>query len=114
MAVLPGDCKINLASLAMTLGCGNCRLATEKEVRSLFPESEVGAMPPFGGASGMPVYIDLHLFEEPYMVFNAGTHRDAIHISVGDYVRLTNPTMVRFAYPTPVLGRTEGISHAAI
>jgi Ala-tRNA(Pro) deacylase len=113
MAVLPGDCKINFDSMDGALGC-RCRLATEEEVRALFPESEVGAMPPFGPSFRMPVYMDIRLFEEPYIVFNAGTHRDAIHISVGDYVRLTNPVIVRIAYPIAMIRQTEGASHAGI
>jgi Ala-tRNA(Pro) deacylase len=100
MAVLPADCKIDFESMATALGCRNCGLAAEEEVRALFPESEVGAMPPFGAQFGMPVYLDVRLFAEPCMVFNAGTHRDAIHMSVADYVRIANPTVVSLAHPT--------------
>ena len=97
MAVLPADCKINFEQLAGTLNFEHLRLATEEEVRQLFPESEVGAMPPFGHFYGMPVYLDARLAEEPYILFNAGTHRDAIHIGVWDYVRLTDPVIVQFS-----------------
>jgi Ala-tRNA(Pro) deacylase len=54
-------------------------------------------MPPFGHFYGMPVYMDARLAEEPYILFNAGTHRDAIHIGVWDYVRLTDPVIVQFS-----------------
>jgi Ala-tRNA(Pro) deacylase len=100
MAVLAADCRIDFESMAIALGCSNCGLATEEEVRALFPGSEVGAMPPFGAQFGIPVYLDVRLFAEPYIVFNAGTHRDAIHMSVADYVRITNPVVMSFAHPT--------------
>jgi Ala-tRNA(Pro) deacylase len=98
MAVLPADCKIDVKALAMILQIDHLRLATEEEIRELFPDSEVGAMPPFSVLFGIPVYLDVRLAEEPYILFSAGTHRDAIHISVADYLRLTNPTVMRFAH----------------
>jgi Ala-tRNA(Pro) deacylase len=103
MAVLPADCKVDLEQLASTLNSQHFRLATEEEVRELFPECEIGAMPPFGPSFGMPVYLDIRLAEEPYILFNAGTHRDAIHMSVPDYIRLTDPTITQFAHPDRLL-----------
>jgi Ala-tRNA(Pro) deacylase len=99
MAVLPADCKVDLEQLASTLNLEHLRLATEEEVRQAFPESEVGAMPPFGAPFGMPVYLDVRLADEPYILFNAGTHRDAIHMRVADYIRLADPSITSFAYP---------------
>jgi Ala-tRNA(Pro) deacylase len=105
MAVLPADCKIDFEQLAATLNFEHLRLATEEEVRELFPDTEVGAMPPFGPLFGMCVYLDARLAKVPYILFNAGTHRDAIHIAVSDYVRLTDPVIVQFsrADETPLL-----------
>jgi prolyl-tRNA editing enzyme YbaK/EbsC (Cys-tRNA(Pro) deacylase) len=42
--------------------------------------------------------MDVRLAEEPYILFNAGTHRDAIHIRVADFTRLVDPAIVRFAH----------------
>ena len=103
MAVLPADCKVDLEELATTLNLQRVRLATEEEIRERFPESEIGAVPPFGTLFGMPVYMDVRLAEEPYIFFNAGTHRDAIHMSFADYVRLADPAMIRFAHPDGLL-----------
>jgi len=106
MAVLPADCKIGLEQLANTMNVEHLRLATEEEVRQIFPECEVGAMPPFGAPVGMPVYLDVRLADEPYILFNAGTHRDAIHMRVADYIGLVNPSITSFACsdPVPLLG----------
>ena len=105
MAVLPADCKVDLEELRTRLNQKYLRLATEEEVRERFPESEVGAVPPFGALFGLPVYMDVRLADETYIFFNAGTHRDAIHMSSADYIRLTNPLILQFARPdrlTPV------------
>lgn len=99
VAVLPADCRIDLEELAIRLHLQQLRLATEEEIRALFPESEIGAMPPFGPSFGVRVYMDVRLATEPYIFFNAGTHRDAIHISTEDYLRLADPIIVQFARP---------------
>lgn len=103
MAVLPADCKVSLDELATILNFVQIRLATEEEVRERFPESEVGAMPPFGALFGVPVYVDTRLADEKYIFFNAGTHRDAIHMSVADYIRVADPAIIRFAHPDRLL-----------
>lgn len=102
MAVLPADCKVDLDALNTTLN-QRLRLATEEEVRERFPDSEVGAVPPFGALFGLPVYMDVRLADEKYIFFNAGTHRDAIHMSSEDYIRLTDPLILRFALPDRLL-----------
>ena len=107
MAVLPADCRIDFDQLAATLNFVHLGLATEDEVCELFPESEVGAMPPFGALFDIPVYCDVRLAAEPYILFNAGTHRDAIHISAPDYLRVAGPAIIQFAYAEPRLPLTE-------
>jgi Ala-tRNA(Pro) deacylase len=99
MAVLPADCVVNLEDLAAALNMDRLRLATEEEVRERIPNSEIGATPPFGDLCGLPVYMDISLAKQAHIFFNAGTHRDAIHMSVVDYIRLADPILVRFARP---------------
>jgi Ala-tRNA(Pro) deacylase len=107
MAVLPADCKVDLAELATTLQLEYLRLATEEEVRDRFPASEVGAVPPLGPLFGLPVYMDVRLADEAYIFFNAGTHRDAIHLSVADYLRVTDPVIIQFAHPDRMLAAAD-------
>jgi len=99
MAVLPADRKISVAELAASLGLKKVRLATEAELAKFFPEAEVGAMPPLGRLFNLPVYVDDDLAKERHIFFNAGTHRDAIHMKFSDFRRVTNPLITHFAYP---------------
>ena len=108
MTVLPADCRVGLDELARTLSLEDVRLATEEEVRDRFPDCEVGAMPPFGVLYGVPVYLDVRLAKEKFIFFNAGTHRDAIHISFADYARLADPLLIRFAHPDPAMAMGAG------
>ena len=73
------------------------RLATEAELADLFPPCELGAMPPFGNLFGLPVYVDGRLAGEDMITFNAGTHRDVIHMHFGDFERLVQPSVVAFS-----------------
>jgi Ala-tRNA(Pro) deacylase len=96
LAVLPGPNHVRLEKLGTELG-KSVRLATEQEFSSLFPDCELGAMPPFGSLYNLPVYVDESLAADEAIVFNAGTHRDAIRIRYDDFVRLAKPRVCSFA-----------------
>src|SRR5205823_12723592 len=73
------------------------RLAHEDEISALYAQFEVGAMPPFGAAYGHRVFVDRTLVGEPEMVFNAGTHTEAIRMHYGDFAELAKPVVGVFA-----------------
>ena len=90
MAVLPAERRIDLEKLGKIVG-QDISLESEGEFEPLFPDCAIGAMPPFGNLYGVPTYVDKSLAEEDYIVFEAGTHTDAIKLSYHDYERLANP-----------------------
>ena len=96
LAVLPAPNHVRLDKLADAMG-KPVRLATEQEFSTLFPDCEPGAMPPFGSLYNLPVYVDESLAADEAIVFNAGTHRDAIRMRYTDFVRLAKPTICSFA-----------------
>ncbi len=100
MAVLPGDHMLDLQGLRNVLGLSRLRLATEAELSDLFPDCELGAMGPFGNLCGLPVYADATLAAEEHIAFNAGTHRDVIHMLFNDFQRLVKPQMVELSRHT--------------
>lgn len=91
MAVLPGSHRLDLDQFGTTLGCGPARLATEEEFGHVFPDCEIGAMPPFGNLYDIEVWVDSLLRDRPNIVFNAGTHEDTIQMSFSDFARLVQP-----------------------
>jgi len=97
MAVLASDSLVDLEQLRLDLGLTRLRLATEAELGELFPACELGAMPPFGNLFGLPVYVDSRLHGEDTITFNAGSHRDVIHMHWRDFQRLVNPAIISFA-----------------
>jgi len=97
MSVMPGDSLLDLEGLRALLGVGRLRLATESELSELFADCELGAMAPFGSLCNLPVFVDGELASEETIAFNAGTHRDVIHMRFEDYQRLVKPTVLKLA-----------------
>jgi len=58
MLVLPADYTADLKEVSWLLGLKELRLANEPELATMFPDCEVGAMPPFGSLFQMPVLMD--------------------------------------------------------
>jgi Ala-tRNA(Pro) deacylase len=102
MAVLPASAKVNFPALRAMVGSNELRLAKEAEFDGLFPDSELGAMPPFGNLYGLPVYADESLARDRAILFNAGTHHDAIRMSYRDFTQLAEPTICSFAATRPL------------
>jgi len=94
VAVLPADSMVDLQVLRSVLGVSRLRLATESELGDLFPDCELGAMPPFGNLFDLPVFADGDLTSEGTIAFNAGTHRDVVHMNFRDFERLVKPKIV--------------------
>jgi Ala-tRNA(Pro) deacylase len=90
MTVLPADHQIDLAKVEKVVGKA-VSLDRENEFKSLFPDSAIGAMPPFGNLYGLPTLVDQRLAEQDYIVFEAGTHTDAIIMNYRDYEKIVNP-----------------------
>src|SRR5258705_8768901 len=90
MIVLPADHLIDLENIEKAMG-NPVSLGMENDFKSLFPDSAIGAMPPFGNLYGLPTYVDKDLAEQDYIVFEAGTHTDAIKMSYSDYAKIVKP-----------------------
>lgn len=96
-AVVPADLHVDLERLAELADANHVRLATENELEWLYPDCEPGANPPFATLYRQPVFVDVTLSVDQQVVFNGGTHGDAIAMSFDDFVRLARPTIGRFA-----------------
>lgn len=91
MLVLPASLRVDVARARETLGAREVRLATEGEFKALFPDCELGAMPPFGHLYGVEVFADPELADAPAMLFEAGSHREVGVISFLEFQRLEHP-----------------------
>jgi Ala-tRNA(Pro) deacylase len=94
MIVVPANKLVDFQEVRVALGLNHLRLATEEELAKLFPDCEVGAMPPFGELYGIEVYLDPSIAGEETIAFNAGTHRDVVHMRVAEFRRLARPAVL--------------------
>ncbi len=97
MVVLRGDQRLDEKALKRVLEVHHVHLAHEEDLDHLFPDCEVGAMPPFGNLYGFPVVVDQALPEDDEIVFNACTHTDSIRMKFSDFERLVRPMIAHIA-----------------
>ncbi len=97
MAVLPASYYVDFHILKEITGHHNVRLASESEFIDMFPDCELGAMPPFGNLYDMEVYVAESLTEEEEIVFNAGSHTELIQMRYKDFEHLVHPKIMHFS-----------------
>jgi Ala-tRNA(Pro) deacylase len=97
MAVLPAPLHVDLRHLTQLIGADQVELATESEFKALFPECELGAMPPFGPLYGIETYVAERLTKDEYIAFNAGTHTELFRMRYRDFEQLVAPKVLAFA-----------------
>jgi Ala-tRNA(Pro) deacylase len=91
MTVLPASEHLDLAVFRHMTGRQGVAMATEEELRRLFPDCELGAMPPFGNLYQLPTYVDACFWDEEDFYFQAGNHREAVRMAFADYERIAGP-----------------------
>ena len=91
MVVVPATHEVSFDKIREHLGAEEVKLATEDEFEQLFPDCELGAMPPFGTLYDMNTYVSEALTEDRIIAFNAGTHKELVKISYDDFETIVQP-----------------------
>ena len=95
MLVLPASRHVDLKAAGKLAGA-KLKMASEEEMKALFPDCDIGAEPPFGSQYGLTTYVDESLEAMDEIVFRAGTHDRTLRMRYADYLRLESPTIARF------------------
>ena len=98
MVVVPAARRVHLGRLCHDTGARVAELATESEFRDLFPDCELGAIPPFGNLYGIEVYVDESLVGDADIAFNAGTHTEVLRMPYREFERLVAPHHVHLMH----------------
>ena len=98
MVVLPASWNIDFSRFKESAGVGNIELASEDDFMDMFPDCEIGAMPPFGNLYGMKVFIEPSLAEDKEIAFNAGNHRELIKMSFEDFDKLVRSKRLNLSF----------------
>ncbi len=89
-AVLPASERIDLRKVRDLVGGGKrTHLATEEALGRDYPDFDLGAVPPVGGARREPVLLDSRLAERDSLVLGAGSHVKSVRIKTADLRELT-------------------------
>lgn len=94
MVVLPSTHNVDFESIKEALDVEEVELASEDEFESLFPDCELGAMPPFGNFYEIDTLVGEALTEGNVIAFNAGTHKEVVRLAYKDYEELVQPTIL--------------------
>jgi Ala-tRNA(Pro) deacylase len=97
MAVLPASHRLTMSELKAALEVRHLEMLPENELAKLFPDCDLGALPPFGNLYGIEVWVDAVVAESGEIVFTAGTHVDAVRMKYSDYAELAKPHVSRFS-----------------
>ena len=93
--VLPASERIDLRKARGHVEGGKrVHLATEEELARAYPEFELGAVPPFGGASGDRVLVDSRVAEQRSVVLEAGSHERSVRLQTAGLLALTEAEIV--------------------
>ena len=98
MVVLPASHRINFDRLKQAVRSKKAELASEGEFEELFPDCQLGAMPPFGNLYNMDVVVDESLVGDDEITFNACNHYEQIRLAFKDYEKLVKPEILKFTW----------------
>ncbi len=97
--ILPASRRVVLDRVRTLLGANAIRLASEAEMEQIFTDCETGAIPPLRHWKDVAVLMDASMSSARELVFQAGTHEDAIRLRFQDWYALVNPREEFFAVP---------------
>ncbi|MBI4274263.1 MAG: YbaK/EbsC family protein, partial [Rhizobiales bacterium] len=80
LAVLPASHHLEWKALRNWLN-QNFALATEEEIAWLFPDCDLGAVPPVGEAYGIETVVDDSIAEQSDIYFEGGDHATLVHMT---------------------------------
>lgn len=94
LVILPCDESLNFETLKKSLHVNDVSLVDENQFAKLFPDCELGAMPPFGNLYDLDVYVEKDLTHNKDIAFNAGSHTELIKMRYRDFETLVHPKII--------------------
>jgi Ala-tRNA(Pro) deacylase len=95
--VLSAPLRVELEAVRQHFGAKEVRLAREEELSRLFPDCEAGAMPALPDPAVSRISMDRRLLSQLEIVFEAGSHSEALKMAREDYMRLADSDVFEFA-----------------
>jgi len=97
--LLPANRRVVPERVRQALGVDEVRFASEAEMERIFAGCEVGAIPPLRHWLDVRMVMDESLRVPGDIVFQAGTHTDALRVPFGPWFRGVRPRVESFSAP---------------
>ncbi|WP_444903761.1 aminoacyl-tRNA deacylase [Microbulbifer sp. CnH-101-E] len=88
MAVIPASSSLDLRAVHTETGRNDLEMVAENELGSVFPDCELGALPPVGQAYGITTLIDSGLNRCETIFFEAGDHEELVEMNGPQFNKL--------------------------
>ena len=102
LAVLPASRRLDLPLLRVALGDPDATLASEKDIASVFPEFEPGALPALPSLLHVPVVIDPLVVERRKVTFAAGVQRESVRLATEELLHGATVTIAPVSQPAAI------------
>ncbi|HET6321440.1 MAG TPA: YbaK/EbsC family protein [Hyphomicrobium sp.] len=80
VAIVPATARVRLDVIERMLECP-IDLANEDEIGELFPDCDIGAVPPIPEAYAIDAFVDESFDKQPEVFLEGGDHRSLVHLS---------------------------------
>lgn len=98
LAVVPATHRVDPDKVRKILGADAVELADEADLPRLFPDCELGAVPPFGSQYGMKTLVDEALARDERIVIESNSLESAIRMRYDDYTALERPLVADISH----------------
>ncbi|WP_226648828.1 aminoacyl-tRNA deacylase [Microbulbifer variabilis] len=88
MVVIPASSSLDLRAVHMETGRNSLEMVAENELGSIFPDCELGALPPVGQAYGITTLLDSGLSRCETIFFEAGDHEELVEMNGPQFNKL--------------------------
>jgi Ala-tRNA(Pro) deacylase len=92
--------RLDLEKARRALDFAEVELTNETDLVGAYPQFELGAVPPVGGPWDR-VLVDERVFDNPYVIFEAGTHDESIQLRTSELLSVADAEVADLAENAP-------------
>jgi Ala-tRNA(Pro) deacylase len=88
LAVIPASSSLDMRALHDETGRPGLQMVDEDQLNRVFPDCELGALPPLGQAYGITTLLDNSLRHRDTVYFEAGDHEELVELEGSRFAKL--------------------------
>ncbi|MCK7598720.1 YbaK/EbsC family protein [Microbulbifer sp. CAU 1566] len=88
MVIIPASASLDMRAVYDETGRNHLEMVPESDFGNVFPDCEVGALPPLGPAYGIPTLVDSSLGRSDTVYLESGDHESLVAMDGREFDRL--------------------------